>query len=80
MVSRSQPENLLEMRAFLAGLGVDARFDPITTTLYSTDASNHQVMPLGVVLPRHRDEVAAIVGKASELELPVLPRGAGTSL
>ena len=68
------------MRAFLADLGVEARFDPITTTLYSTDASNHQIIPLGVVLPRHREEIAAIVGKAGELGLPVLPRGAGTSL
>jgi FAD/FMN-containing dehydrogenase/Fe-S oxidoreductase len=80
VVGRTQPENLLEMRAFLADLGVDARFDPITTSLYSTDASNHQVTPLGVVLPRHREEVAAIVDKAFELELPLLPRGAGTSL
>jgi len=68
------------MRRFLAALGSDARFDPIATTLYSTDASNHQVQPLGVVLPRHADEVAAIVARAAELELPVLPRGAGTSL
>jgi FAD/FMN-containing dehydrogenase/Fe-S oxidoreductase len=68
------------MRAYLADLGAEARFDPITAALYSTDASNHQVTPLGVVLPRHREEAAAIVAKAAELELPVLPRGAGTSL
>jgi FAD/FMN-containing dehydrogenase len=68
------------MQAFLADAGIEGRFDPITAALYSTDASNHQVLPLGVVLPRHRDEVAAIVAKAAELEMPVLPRGAGTSL
>ncbi len=79
-MNRSQAEALREMRAFLADLGSDARFDPITTALYSTDASNHQVAPLGVVLPRHRDEVCAIVAKAAEVGLPVLARGAGTSL
>ena len=76
----AQAEALREMQAFLTGLGVDARFDPITTMLYSTDASNHQVEPLGVVLPRRQEEAAAIVAKACQLRLPILPRGAGTSL
>jgi len=74
------PEALREMQSFLASIGADARFDAVTNTLYSTDASNHQVVPLGVVLPRHREELAAIVAKAAELRVPVLPRGAGTSL
>ncbi|HMK08719.1 MAG TPA: FAD-linked oxidase C-terminal domain-containing protein [Anaerolineales bacterium] len=76
----SPPEKLRELRAFLADRGIEARFDPVSAVLYSTDASNHQVIPLGVALPRHRDEAAAIVEKAAELELPLLPRGAGTSL
>ena len=58
----------------------DVCFDPITTLLYSTDASNYQIEPLGVVFPRHREELHAIVELAKNYELPILPRGAGTSL
>lgn len=69
-----------EMAAFLAAQRIEAHFDSVTRILYSTDASNHQILPLGVALPRTKDEVAAVVEKAVELKLPVLPRGAGTSL
>ncbi|MBN2555971.1 MAG: FAD-binding protein [Anaerolineales bacterium] len=58
----------------------DVRFDPLTTLLYSTDASNYQIEPLGVVFPRHVDELQAIVELAWKYDIPVLPRGAGTSL
>ncbi|HSR47631.1 MAG TPA: FAD-linked oxidase C-terminal domain-containing protein [Anaerolineales bacterium] len=79
-MSLRSSDSLAEMRAFLDAEAVEARFDRVTRTLYSTDASNHQVPPLGVVFPRHRDQVAGIVAKAAELRMPVLPRGAGTSL
>jgi len=65
-MKHANSEAVREMQAFLAGLGADARFDPVTKVLYSTDASNHQVEPLGVVLPRAQDEVTAIVAKAFE--------------
>jgi FAD/FMN-containing dehydrogenase len=68
------------MRAHLEAHRIEARFDLITRTLYATDASNHQIMPLGVAFPRDREEVSSIVAQAAALELPVLPRGAGTSL
>jgi FAD/FMN-containing dehydrogenase/Fe-S oxidoreductase len=71
---------LAELQDFLAREQIAARFDPYSLVLYSTDASNHQVEPLGVVFPRDTDDVAAVLTKASELRLPVLPRGSGTSL
>jgi FAD/FMN-containing dehydrogenase/Fe-S oxidoreductase len=71
---------LTEMESFLDKEGIEARFDDITLTLYSTDASNHQIRPLGVAFPRNRDQVAAIVSQAAAIGLPLLPRGAGTSL
>jgi FAD/FMN-containing dehydrogenase/Fe-S oxidoreductase len=71
---------LAELQTFLKRERIAARFDPYSLVLYSTDASNHQVEPLGVVFPRDTDEVAAVVTKAGELRLPVLPRGSGTSL
>ncbi len=36
--------------------------------------------PVGVVFPRHADDVAAAVTAAAEHGVPVTPRGAGTSL
>ncbi len=57
-----------------------AHFDPYTRALYSNDGSIHQIEPLGVVFPRHTDELQAIVEAAAALQVPVLPRGAGTGL
>src|ERR1700736_3271886 len=46
---------------------------------YSTDASIYQIEPLGVVVPRDKDDVAAALAIAREEGVPVLPRGGGTS-
>ena len=35
--------------------------DKITRILYSTDASIYQIMPVGVVWPRDKNETAAVV-------------------
>ena len=40
----------------------------------------YSIRPLGVVYPRHADDVAAAVAAAGSLGVPVVPRGAGTSL
>ena len=46
---------------------------------YSTDASIYQVEPIGVLVPRTIDDVAAALAIAREHGVPVLPRGGGTS-
>jgi len=56
------------------------KFDAMTRHLYSTDASNYQVMPIGVTFPRSSDDVAAIHEVASKHRIPLLPRGGGSSL
>ena len=61
-------------------LSGEVRFDPFARSLYSTDASNHQITPIGVVLPETEDDLFSTVETAAELRLPLLPRGAGTSL
>ena len=58
----------------------DVRFDPYSRTLYSTDASIYQILPIGVVIPRDADDIAATLRIAHEQGVPVLPRGGGTSL
>ncbi len=47
---------------------------------YSSDASNYRVVPTAVVFPRHREEVAAALGVCRELGVPLVARGAGTSI
>jgi FAD/FMN-containing dehydrogenase/Fe-S oxidoreductase len=58
----------------------EVRFDGLSRSLYATDASNYRIIPLGVVLPRDRDDVEATVRIAAEHGIPLLPRGGGTSL
>ena len=57
-----------------------ASFDRITRILYSTDASIYQMMPIEVVYPQNGDEVIAAVEIAAKHQVPVLPRGGGSSL
>ncbi|HXC29538.1 MAG TPA: FAD-linked oxidase C-terminal domain-containing protein [Stellaceae bacterium] len=57
----------------------DVLFDPFTRGRYSTDASIYQIEPLGVVVARGKDDIAASIQIAREEGVPVLPRGGGTS-
>ncbi len=66
-----------ELGRVLAG---EVRFDGFTRMLYSTDASLFQIMPVGVVIPKHADDVQATVEIAARHGIPILPRGAGSSL
>ena len=58
----------------------EVRFDRYTRMLYSTDASLYQVQPVGVVIPKDADDVQATVEIAARHQVPVLPRGSGSSL
>ena len=61
-------------------VGGEVRFDSYTRHLFSRDASMYTIEPVGVVFPRDAADVAAVVATAAEFGVPVLPRGAGTSL
>src|SRR5260370_10233040 len=54
-------------------------FDAFSRGRYSTDASIYQIEPLGVAVPKDREDVAAALAIAREEGVPVLPRGGGTS-
>jgi FAD/FMN-containing dehydrogenase/Fe-S oxidoreductase len=54
--------------------------DLASRILYSTDASIYQIEPRGVVIPRTQDDLQAAVELAAKYKIPILPRGAGTSL
>lgn len=58
----------------------DVRFDFHNRMLYATDASLYQVAPLGVVIPASIDDAVRALEFCLERNLPILPRGGGTSL
>ena len=66
-----------ELRAVIDG---DVLFDFLSRTLYSTDASLYQIMPLGVVVPKHTDDVVATVEICRRHGVPITARGGGTAL
>src|SRR6266496_4370775 len=75
--SRDYFEIEAELRKRIEG---DIHFDRYSRLLYSTDASIYQIEPIGVVVPRHKGDVQAVIEVANKLNVSVLPRGGGTSL
>ncbi|MCO5218614.1 MAG: FAD-binding protein [Thermomicrobiales bacterium] len=66
-----------ELEARIQG---EVRFDAVSRMLYSTDASNYQIDPIGVVIPRTQDDVIGAITLAASHGVPILPRGGGSSL
>jgi FAD/FMN-containing dehydrogenase/Fe-S oxidoreductase len=58
----------------------EVRFDEYAQVLYATDGSIYSARPAGVVLPRHAGDVERAVRIAADHDVPVLPRGTGSSL
>jgi len=58
----------------------EVAFDEYAQVLYASDGSIYQARPAGVVCPRDAADVRAAVEIATDHEVPVLPRGAGSSL
>ena len=71
------PDFTNDLRKRFAG---QIRTDLASRILYSTDASIYQMEPRGVVIPRTQDDLQAAVELAAKYRIPILPRGAGTSL
>jgi len=58
----------------------EVRFDDGSRALYATDGSNYRQVPIGVVVPRTKEDVIATVAACRRFGAPVLSRGGGTSL
>ncbi|MGH7040602.1 MAG: FAD-binding protein, partial [Acetobacteraceae bacterium] len=54
-------------------------FTPADRGRYATDASIYQVEPIGAIVPRSIEDVAAALAIARDAGAPVLARGGGTS-
>jgi FAD/FMN-containing dehydrogenase/Fe-S oxidoreductase len=58
----------------------EVRFDAGSKAMYAVDASNYRQVPIGVVIPKNKDDVIAAVAAARKFGAPILSRGGGTSL
>ncbi len=67
-------------RALRERIEGEVRFDSGSRALYATDGSNYRQVPIGVVIPRHAEDVIETVKLCREFGAPILARGGGTSL
>ena len=67
-------------RALAQSIRGEVRFDPGSRALYATDSSNYRQVPIGVVVPRDREDVLETLALCRRFGAPILGRGAGTSL
>ncbi|MFJ2559025.1 MULTISPECIES: FAD-binding and (Fe-S)-binding domain-containing protein [unclassified Streptomyces] len=66
-----------ELKSAMRG---EVDFGAATRALMTMDASNYRRVPVGVVAPRDTADVAAALAVCREHGVPVVPRGAGTSI
>lgn len=70
----------IDLAAGLEHGAEDVRIDRASRLLYATDASIYEMEPVAVVFPRGVSDVQHVVRLAAARGIPVLTRGAGTSL
>jgi FAD/FMN-containing dehydrogenase/Fe-S oxidoreductase len=58
----------------------EVRFDAGSKAMYAVDASNYRQVPIGVVIPRSKEDVVQAVAACRKFGAPLLSRGGGTSL
>lgn len=58
----------------------EIHFDPIHLRAYSVDASIYEIEPIGVVVPKTKQDLIQTVKIASSHQIPVIPRGAATGI
>ena len=58
----------------------EVRFDAITRKIYSVDASIYEVEPIGVIIPKNRQDIVNAIIIAKRHGVSIVPRGAGTGI
>ncbi len=66
-----------ELRKTVSG---EVRFDAGSKALYATDGSNYRQVPIGVVIPRSKQDVIETIAACRKFGASLLSRGGGTSL
>lgn len=72
--------DLIEFMKVLEKNNLEVYTDPSDTICYSFDAANFKEQPAAVIFPRNTQEVSLVLEAANRFQVPVTPRGAGTSL
>jgi len=67
-------------KALRPAVSGEVRFDAGSRALYATDGSNYRQVPIGVVIPKNRQDVIDAVAICRKFGAPLLSRGGGTSL
>src|ERR1700710_2189562 len=57
----------------------EVRFDKVSRGMYSTDASVYQIEPVGIVIPKHREDIIRTLEVCRRLKCSITMRGGGTS-
>lgn len=68
---------IINLKKALSG---ELHYDEVYRILYATDASVYKELPLAVAIPSDKDDLKKLVRFASEEEITLIPRTAGTSL
>jgi FAD/FMN-containing dehydrogenase/Fe-S oxidoreductase len=66
-------------RALATEISGEIRYDTVSRALYATDASVYQIEPVGVAIPRSRQDLIRLVAICAEFRCPITMRGGGTS-
>ena len=61
-----------ELRSKVEG---EVRFDAGSKAMYAVDASNYRQVPIGVVIPKSKEDVVHTVAACRSFGAPVLSRG-----
>jgi len=81
---RSEKSPVVDADAIAAALKEkiegEVRFDAGSRALYATDGSNYRQVPIGVVIPKSKEDIINIVEICEHYGAPLLSRGGGTSL
>lgn len=70
----------IDLTALASRLHGELHHDHLMRSLYATDASEYQEMPLAVAFPRDEHDVGELVRFAHAHGIALIPRAAGTSL
>ncbi len=79
-VTRQSSVRPVDLRQLAARLTGELRFDRTMRTLYATDASEYQELPVAVALPKTEADVRELIAFANRHGIGLIPRTAGTSL
>lgn len=72
--------SLSDLSQLATRLSGELHFDHAMRTLYATDASEYQEMPLAVALPKTESDIRELIAYANHRKIGLIPRTAGTSL